>query len=166
MSDYDSPEPVTKKPNFIKGPLTFKGSLQPTLNTVSPSNNNSKLTLHDSIEAGQPLSGKKQAVIVKKVQKRLQLKNIIILKFRNKYACTIDIEDELNKFIQIKLDELFARELFDERDLVDVDKEISAKYEEIKLKNKTFVKSTRDSDRSIPIKLRKLDNLADLASHR
>lgn len=73
---------------------------------------------------------------MKKVQKRLQLKNMIVLKFRNKYACTIDLEDELNQFIQVKLDDLFARSFFDERDLVTIDKEIKEKYEEIMNKNK------------------------------
>ena len=68
------------------------------------------------------------------------MKNLIILKFRNKYACAIDIEDELNKFIQLKMDELFSRDCFDERDLVGIDKEINAKYEEIVKKNKNIDK--------------------------
>ena len=68
------------------------------------------------------------------------MKNIIILKFRNKYACTLDLEDELNKLIQIKMDELFSRELFDERDLVAIDKELNKKYEEIVKKTKKIMK--------------------------
>jgi hypothetical protein len=58
------------------------------------------------------------------MQKRVELKNLITLKFRNKYACTTDLDDELNNFIQMKMDELFACPSFDERELVAIDKEI------------------------------------------
>ena len=68
----------------------------------------------------------------RKLQKRIQLKNMIILKFRNKYACTTpDWEDQLNQFIQERMDWLFAQEHFDERDLVRVDKEVMQKFIEL-----------------------------------
>ena len=69
-------------------------------------------------------------MLVRKVQKRMQLKNLVLLKFRNKYACSADIDDEVNKFIQTKVDELFAKDQFDERDLVATDKEIHAMYDQ------------------------------------
>ena len=72
------------------------------------------------------------------------MKNVIILKFRNKYACSIDLEDEINKYIQLKMDELFSREIFDERDLIQIDKDINTKYEEVKNKSKNVDKIASD----------------------
>lgn len=66
----------------------------------------------------------------------MQLKNLIILKFRNKYACSADAEEELNQFIQEKMDELFSEQVFDERDLIRIDKQISEKFEELTSKKK------------------------------
>ena len=93
------------------------------------------------------------------------MKNLIILKFRNKYACALDIEDELNKFIQAKMDELFAREVFDERDLVGIDKEIGAKYQEIVKSNKGLEKVSDSGSKGQQATLKKLDKLEDLQSH-
>ena len=69
--------------------------------------------------------------MAKRVQKRLQLKNMIILKFRNKYLCSVENEEELNQFIQDKMDDLFAEQVFDERDLIKVDKMILEKHQEL-----------------------------------
>ena len=46
----------------------------------------------------------------RKNKKSLQLKNLIITKFRNKYDCSASNEDEVNNLIQTEVDELFDRE--------------------------------------------------------
>ena len=45
-------------------------------------------------------------------------------KFRNKYCATVGEEDELNTFIQNEVDALFSMEMFDERDLIAVDRKV------------------------------------------
>ena len=60
----------------------------------------------------------------RKNRKRLQLKNLIITKFRNKYDASASNEDDVNMLIQTEVDDLFEREQFDERDLVAVDRKI------------------------------------------
>lgn len=46
----------------------------------------------------------------RKNRKRLQLKNLIITKFRNKYDASASNEDDVNMLIQNEVDELFERE--------------------------------------------------------
>lgn len=59
------------------------------------------------------------------MRKRLQLKNLLINKFRNKYQVPDHNKDEVNNFIQKEMDELFdSGNYFDERDLVAVDRRV------------------------------------------
>ena len=111
VTDYDSQmavvSGVTKEPPpFISGPLTIRGSMTGFTKKSTPKAQ-SPLGIND-IGGGQLSSQPNMNYIVKKVQKRMQLKNMIILKFRNKYSCSTDVEDELNVFIQDKMDDLFA----------------------------------------------------------
>ena len=73
------------------------------------------------------------------------MKNIIIVKFRNKYACANDLDDELNQFIQSKMDEMFSKQMFDERDLIAVDREIKSKYDSIVEQSKNGKRIDRPS---------------------
>jgi uncharacterized protein YqgQ len=68
-------------------------------------------------------------LLEKKMKKRLQLKNLILTKFRNKYCVLMSSDDSVNTFIQTEVDQLFDLELFDERDLVQVDRNIRAQIE-------------------------------------
>lgn len=68
-------------------------------------------------------------LLEKKMKKRLQLKNLILTKFRNKYSVQMSSDDEINTVIQKEVDRLFAMEVFDERDLVQVDRNIRAQIE-------------------------------------
>ena len=68
-------------------------------------------------------------LLEKKMRKRLQLKNLILTKFRNKYSVLMSSDDDINTFIQKEVDQLFALELFDERDLVQVDRNIRAQID-------------------------------------
>ena len=75
-------------------------------------------------------------VAVKKLQKKLQLKQLILQKFRIKFNCSHEKDPELNVFIMTRLDELFNSSVFDEKDLVKLDREIQAKVDQIKAKKK------------------------------
>ena len=57
-------------------------------------------------------------ILQKKMKKRLQLKNLIMTKFRNKYCMAAEFDENLNKLIQDEIDHLFSLEQFDERNLV------------------------------------------------
>ena len=46
----------------------------------------------------------------RKNRKRLQLKNLIITKFRNKYDASASNEDDVNMMIQNEVDDLFERD--------------------------------------------------------
>ena len=54
-----------------------------------------------------PNTSLNQEQAFKKMRKRLQLKNLLVNKFRNKYFVTAYQGDELNHYIQDQLDELF-----------------------------------------------------------
>ena len=54
----------------------------------------------------------------------MQLKNLIVTKFKNKYCTTLDSSDTLNKLVDSEIDALFKMENFDERDLVACDRRI------------------------------------------
>lgn len=55
----------------------------------------------------------------------MQLKNLLINKFRNKHYAHDDTKDQVNIFIQTEMDQLFDSGInFDERDLVAVDRRI------------------------------------------
>lgn len=71
-------------------------------------------------------------VAQKKLKKRIQLKNLIITKFRNKYCISIDYSNSLNDYIQQEIDDLFCQDTFDERDLVAVDRKVRNQVLEIK----------------------------------
>ena len=73
-------------------------------------------------------------ILQKKLKKRLQLKNLIDTKFRNKYCLSAEIDESLNKLIQDEIDRLFSLEHFDERDLVQVD-----------VKVRDFIKNKKES---------------------
>ena len=131
VTDYDNnfqvEEPVQEKTPFIKGPLMIRNSMNGTFTSKTSPNT---MSPKQKRNVG-PLSNSQQNVMAKRVQKRLQLKNMIILKFRNKYLCSMENEEELNQFIQDKMDELFAEQVFDERDLIKVDKMIMEKHQEL-----------------------------------
>lgn len=76
-----------------------------------------------AVDQGPP-SPRSSEVAQKKLKKRLQLKNLIVTKFRNKYCASVSDEDDLNNFIQSEVDSLFAMEMFDERDLIAVDRKV------------------------------------------
>lgn len=62
---------------------------------------------------------------LRKMKKRLQLKNLLINKFRNKHYAHDDTKDAVNIFIQQEMDQLFESGInFDERDLIAVDRSI------------------------------------------
>jgi len=64
-------------------------------------------------------------IAAKNLQKRINLKNMILQKFRIKYNCSIEKDNgELIAFIVARLDDLFSKSAFDERDLIKIDKEI------------------------------------------
>ena len=63
-------------------------------------------------------------VAQKKIKKRMQLKNLIVTKFKNKYCTSLDSSDNLNKLIDTEIDTLFSMDNFDERDLVASDRRI------------------------------------------
>ena len=65
--------------------------------------------------------GMQNEILQKKLKKRLQLKNLIVTKFRNKYCLSAEFDEKLNRLIQEEIDHLFSLEQFDERDLVQVD---------------------------------------------
>ena len=54
----------------------------------------------------------------------MQLKNLIVTKFKNKYCTSLDSSDALNKLIDSEIDGLFNMDNFDERDLVASDRRI------------------------------------------
>lgn len=65
------------------------------------------------------------------------------------------------------MDELFSRDAFDERDLVGIDKEINAKYQEIVKNSKGVEKATEETgSKGQQATLKKLDKLDDLQSHQ
>jgi hypothetical protein len=66
----------------------------------------------------------KNEILQKKLKKRLQLKNLIVTKFKNKYCLTAEFDDKLSRLIQEEIDRLFTLDQFDERDLVCVDQKI------------------------------------------
>lgn len=115
-------------------------------------------------KAFQQLQTRQQTAFIKKAQKRIQLKNIIIVKFRNKYACANDLDDELNQFIQSKMDEMFSKQMFDERDLIAVDREIKSKYDSIVEQSKNGKRIDRPSQRGQQATLKRLDKMEDLQS--
>ena len=63
-------------------------------------------------------------VAQKKIKKRMQLKNLIVTKVKNKYCTSLDSSDNLNKLIDTEIDTLFSMDNFDERDLVASDRRI------------------------------------------
>ena len=66
-----------------------------------------------------------QELAMRKLKKRLQLKNLLINKFRNKHYALDDTKDGVNIFIQNEMDQLFDSGInFDERDLIAVDRRI------------------------------------------
>ena len=84
----------------------------------------------------------------KKLKKRIQLKNLIITKFRNKYCISIDYSNTLNDYIQNEIDDLFCQDTFDERDLVAVDRKVRNQVLEIKkaLAVRAIKKDPKNSD--------------------
>ena len=64
-------------------------------------------------------------IAAKNLQKRINLRNMILQKFRIKYNSSVEKENgELIAFIVARLDDLFSKSAFDERDLIKIDKEI------------------------------------------
>lgn len=47
---------------------------------------------------------------IRKLKKRLQLKNLIITKFRNKYNASASVDDDVNHIIQREVDHLFDKD--------------------------------------------------------
>lgn len=111
VSDYDTNPQMKVSKNVIKGPLSMKGNFNGLLSaTCSPRETDALIPRVASVDnVGQLPIGSQQITNsqMRKAKKRLQLKNLILLKFRNKFACTADSSDELNKYIQDKVDELF-----------------------------------------------------------
>jgi hypothetical protein len=66
----------------------------------------------------------RQSIYQKKMKKRLQLKQLILTKFKNKYCMDVDLDESVNVFIQEEIDRLFTFDHFDERDLVAVDQKV------------------------------------------
>ena len=85
-----------------------RGSMTPAANAKSPTRNSEV----GSIFSGGPLSVTgplrnslpedliKQEVAQKKLKKRLQLKNLIVTKFKNKYCVSAVQDNNLNSFIE------------------------------------------------------------------
>ena len=66
----------------------------------------------------------KNEILQKKMKKRLQLKNLIVTKFTNKYCVSAQYDEKLNLFIKDEIDRLFNLEHFDERDMIVVDQKV------------------------------------------
>lgn len=112
--------PTPDQASVFGGPLSMKGGLL----SENPKNSMSKL---DGVKLA-PLNLNSE-IAQKKLKKRIQLKNLIITKFRNKYCVSIENssqQNQLNDYIQNEIDDLFCLENFDERDLVAVDRKVRA----------------------------------------
>ena len=62
------------------------------------------------------------------------------------------------------MDEMFSKQMFDERDLIAVDREIKNKYDSIVDQNKNGKRIDRSSQRGQQATLKRLDKMEDLQS--
>lgn len=97
----EAPPKDSKKPNYIVGPLTFKGTIDDNEKTPEKID-------HSGIDDVNKSGMDEEASTSKKMQKRLKLKHLIVQKFKNKYGCSAEKDGELNNFIQSKMDDLFS----------------------------------------------------------
>ena len=97
-------------------PMNIKGSENETASVFG-----GPLNIKGSVSKSFAGDAMKNEIAQKKLKKRLQLKNLIVTKFTNKYCISALYNEKLNLLIHEEIDKLFNLEHFDERDLVAVD---------------------------------------------